>query len=180
MAEQAQITSIEALESFRASLVIYLNQVRPVLEEAARGGIHTKLWLENDQHKSWQHELRKRYRQLEEARMELFNAKLSPFQDSSQLHQYAVQKAQRAVQEAEAKLQVIRNWERELENRTAPLVKQIEQLHSFLATDMARAVIYLTQIISTLTAYRNTGTPGNSDPGNPSFSGDNIEPVTDN
>jgi len=169
MAEQAQVTSIEAIEAFRAALIVYLSQMRPVLEEAGRGGIQTQLWLENDRQRFWQTELRKRHRKLEEARLELFNATLSKLQEASQLHQFAVQKAQRAVEEAEAKLRVIKNWERELEDRTAPLVKMVEQLHGFLNTDMTKAVAHLDQIINVLDAYQNMGTGGNSDSANHSI-----------
>jgi hypothetical protein len=177
MAEQAQVTSIEAVEAFRAALIVYLSQMRPVLEEAGRDGMRTQLWLENDRRRFWQTELRKRHRQLEEARLELFNVTLSKLQEASQLHQFAVQKAQRGVEEAEAKLHVIKNWERELEDRTAPLVKMIEQLHGFLTTDMSKAVAHLDQIIYTLTAYRETGASGNSESANQFISvAEKIEP----
>ena len=175
MAEQAQITSIEAIESFRASLIVYLSQMRPVLEEASRGSLRTRFWLDSDRRQFWQQELRKRHRKLEEARLELFNAKLSQLQESSQLHLHAVQKAQAAVQEAEVKLQVIKGWEKELENRTAPLEKQIEQLHGFLATDMTQAVAHLNQIITALNAYRSTSVAGGA-----SASGANVSTDTEN
>ena len=35
MAGQAQITSVEALESFRADLIVYLSQMQPVIDEVA-------------------------------------------------------------------------------------------------------------------------------------------------
>jgi len=101
-------------------------------------------------------ELRKRQRKLEEAKQELFNASLSQFQTgTAAFSQMAVQRAQRAVHEAEAKMGALKKWDSELENRTAPASKQIEQLHGFLTTDMKRAVAYLDQMLKTLDAYRN-------------------------
>ena len=35
MTGQAQITSVEAIESFRGKLIVYLTQARSVLDEAA-------------------------------------------------------------------------------------------------------------------------------------------------
>ena len=64
--------------------------------------------------------------------------------------------------EAEAKLAVLKKWDRELENRTDPLVKQVTQLHGFLTTDMGRAVAYLAQVVKALEAYADVATPGNS------------------
>jgi hypothetical protein len=72
----------------------------------------------------------------------------------------AVQRAERTNREAEAKMAVLKKWDRELENRTDPLVKQVTQFHSFLATDMKRAVAYLDQAVKTLEAYAGVPTPG--------------------
>ncbi|MGH7975129.1 MAG: hypothetical protein ACREC8_00550, partial [Limisphaerales bacterium] len=62
---------------------------------------------------------------------------------------------QQAVRENEGKLNVVKKWDRELENRTDPFIKQVELLHTFLATDMARAVAHLDQTIQALEAYAN-------------------------
>jgi hypothetical protein len=155
MPQQAQISSVEAIESFRASLIVYLSQTRPLLEEISREAVQTRLWLQNDQRRYWEHEMRKRLRKLEEARQELFAAKLSKLQEASSLHYMAVQRAQKAVNEAEGKLAAIKKWTRELEDRAAPLTKQVEQLHGFLITDMGRAVAYLDQVLNALAAYRD-------------------------
>jgi deoxyhypusine synthase len=76
----------------------------------------------------------------------------------------AVQRTQRAAQDAEAKLGTLKRWDRELENRATPLMKQTEQLQGFLATDMARAVAYLDQVLKALDAYRNVTLPGDEKP----------------
>jgi len=159
MPEKAQITSVEAIESFRAQLIVFLGQSRPVLEEAGNEMSRTRLWLQNEQRMFWENELRRRERRLEEAKQELFNAKVSSLPTgTAALLQMTVQRAQRALHEAEAKLKLLKRWDNELDNRAAPLMKQIGQLHGFLATDMTRAVAYLDQILRTLDAYRNVGT----------------------
>jgi len=156
MADNARISSVESVEAFRAKLIVFLDQVRPVLEEVGGEMSRTQSWLQNDQRRFWEMELRKRQRKLEEAKQELFNATLSQFQTgAAAFSQMAVQRAERAVREAEAKMGVLKKWDSELENRTAPAAKQIEQLHGFLATDMKRAVAYLDQMLKTLDAYRN-------------------------
>jgi hypothetical protein len=67
----------------------------------------------------------------------------------------AVQRAQREVLAVENKLAVIKKWERELDDRSAPLVKQMEQLHGFLGVEMAKAVAYLDQALKALEAYKS-------------------------
>ena len=170
MAERAQVTSFEAVESFRADLIVFLSRARAVLEEASDDVLRTRLWVQNDQRRLWEGQTRVRSRKLEEARAELFNAQLSQFQESTALQLMAVQRAERAAREAEAKLALLKKWDRELENRTDPLVKQVTQLHGFLTTDMGRAVAYLAQVVKALEAYADVAAPvgltGLTAPGN--------------
>jgi peptidoglycan hydrolase CwlO-like protein len=70
------------------------------------------------------------------------------------------QRAQQAVQATEQKLTALKKWDRELENQAEPLLKQVDQLQSFLANDMTRAVTHLTQVIQTLEAYAEVLPPG--------------------
>ena len=156
MAEQAQITSVEAIESFRASLILFLGQARPALEEVSSEVLRAKLWLQDEQRRFWENELRLRRRKLEEAQRALSTARLSEFQETTSLQQMAVHRAQRSVREAEAKAAQLKKWNLELENRAAPLVKQVEQFHSFLTTEMPRAVAHLSQVVKTLEAYAGT------------------------
>ena len=166
MADRAQVTSVEALEAFRARLILYLSKARPTLEEVDDEVQRTRSWLQNDRRNHWQNELRRRNRHLEEARQELFSARLSKLQEPTAAQQMAVTRAQRAVQEAEEKLQSLRKWGRDFENLTAPLVKQVDQLLFFVTADMQRAVTHLSQVITTLEAYTdNHKTPDAGRPG---------------
>lgn len=159
MSGQAQITSIEALESFRSDLIMYLSQMQPVLDEAGGEVLRMRFWLQNEQREFWENQLRRRRRRLEEAQAELFNARLSTLQHSSSLQHLAEQKARQAVEETERKLAALKKWDRELENLTEPMLKQVGQLQSFLATDLGKAVPYLTQAIQALEAYTKLAPP---------------------
>lgn len=160
MAERAQVTSVEAIESFRASLIVFLSKVRPTLEEVSDEVLRLQSWLQNDQRRHWENELRQRGLKLEEAKQELFNTALSHLQQATALQHMAVQRAQRAVRDAEEKLNTLKKWERELEDRTAPLVKQLEEFHGFLTVDMGKAVTQLVQIVKALETYAKVGGPG--------------------
>ena len=54
----------------------------------------------------------------------------------------------------------LKKWGREIENRSDPLVKQVEQLHNFLSTQMPKAVAQLTQTVRTLDDYAGIAPPG--------------------
>jgi len=149
----AQITSLEAIELFRADLIVFLDQVRPLLEETSGAVTRMKFWLQNEQRDFWENQLSRRRRRLEQAQAELFHASFSSFQTSQTGQQLAVRQAQHAVQEAEFKLAQLKKWARDLENFTDPLLKPVGQLQGFLTTDMGKAVAVLAQILQTLTAY---------------------------
>lgn len=159
MSGQAQISSIEAIEAFRADLIQFLSQMRPVLDEVGGEVVRLRFWLQNEQREFWQNQIRRRRRRLEEAQAELFNARLSTMHDSSTLQHMAEHKARQSVEEAEQKLAALKKWDRDLENCTDPLVKQVGQLQGFLAADLAKAVPFLTQVIHALEAYTKVAPP---------------------
>ena len=165
MAGQAKITSVEAIELFRAALIVFTSQARPALEEISSEMTRTRLWLENDQRRVWENERRIRSKKLEQARQELFTARLSDFQETTSLLQMTVNRMQRAVHEAEEKLVRLKKWDRELDNRSAPLLKEVEQLHSFLTAEMPKAVAYLSQVVRALDAYTDAGAAAAATPG---------------
>jgi len=160
MAERAQVTSVEAIESFRASLIVFLSKVRLTLEEVSDEVMRLQFWLQNDQRRHWENELRQRGLKLEEAKREMFNTALSHLQQATALQHMAVQRAQRAVRDAEEKLDTIKKWERGLEDRTAPMVKQIEEFHGFIIQEMGKALTQLVQIVKSLDAYAQVAKPG--------------------
>ena len=90
---------------------------------------------------------------MEEAQAALFSARIGNLRQETAAEQMAVQRAKRAVEEAEAKLRVLKQWNREFDGRVQPLVKQMEKLHTILTNDMVQAVAYLTQAVNTLAAY---------------------------
>jgi hypothetical protein len=164
MPDRARVTSVEALEAFRASLIIYLSKARPALEEISSDVQRMRGWLETDQRSHWMNEVRRRSQVLQEAQQALFSAKLSTFREAGSVEQLMVHRAKRALDEADAKLRVVKQWNRVFDNQTAPLVKQMEKLHTVLTHDMVQAVAYLSQAINTLEAYADLAPPAATGP----------------
>ena len=155
MPQQAKVTSVEAIQAFRSQLVVYLAQMRPVLDEISSEVLRTRSWLEDDRRRYWLQEMRVKSRKLEDAKQELFTASLSKLGEATSLQQMAVQRAQRDMRAVEEKMVVLKKWDRDLDNKSSPLVKQMEQLHGFLSVEMEKAVAYLDQAIAALDAYRS-------------------------
>lgn len=153
MPPRAHVTSVQALESFRASLLIYVSKARPTLEEVSADVLRARSWLENEQRTHWENEVRKRTRALEQAQQALFSAKLSNLRKESAAEVKAVHLAKRALEEAREKLRRVKQWTREFDSRVEPLVKQMEKLHTLLSNDLVQAAAYLAEAIATLESY---------------------------
>jgi hypothetical protein len=159
MPQKAHVTSVEALESFRSNLIVYLGQARPALEEVSAEALRIHLWLENDQREHWENQRKRRGKELEQAQQSLFSARLGILHQATSAEQLAVHRAKRAVEEAEFKLKVVKKWDREYDGRVQPLLKQMEKLHWVLCNEMVKAVAYLTEAIKTLKAYGDLRAP---------------------
>jgi chromosome segregation ATPase len=156
---QAQVTSVAALENFRAALLVFLSQARASLDEARSEVLRTRLWLENDQSRYWENQLRARGLALERAQAEMFGARMSKFGGDTQEKAAIVRRAKLAVAEAEEKLKRLKKSYRELEHDAEPLLKQVEKLQSFLSSDMGMAVVKLNELIKALEAYAGVAAP---------------------
>jgi hypothetical protein len=165
MADRAQVTSLEAIESFRSALIIYLSKARPALEEMANEVLRARQWLQNDQRRLWEGEMKMRSKKLERAKAELFSVSMSKLQEVSAAQQLLVHRAEEAVDEAQKKLVMLKKWDHELDSRAEPLVKQVDQFQSFVTSEMPRAIAYITQVITTLEAYADVALGGIPDAG---------------
>ena len=164
MADQARITSVDALESFRASLVVYLSKASPALEEISDVINRTRAWLQDDQRMHWEGQVRQRRKALEQAQAALHSARMSTLRDSITTEQMAVNRAKRLLEEAEEKLRRVKQWNREFDNVVGPSLRKLESLRAILTNDMPQAVAYLAHVVKTLDAYTGIAPPAAADP----------------
>jgi hypothetical protein len=161
MPDQAHVTSLEALEKFRATLITYINKARPTLEEISGEILRTRLWLQNDQRVHWEGQLRRRTKELEMAQQSLSTARFSNLRDATTSEVMAVKKAKRAQEEGEEKLKRLKHWDRDYDHRVQPMAKELEKLQGLLANDMMQAAAYLARVIDTLSKYADVS-PGSA------------------
>jgi len=158
MATHAKVTSLDALENFRAALIVFMTKARRSLDEVGDEIRRTRQWIENDRRMYWEGEIRKRRRILEQAEQELFSARLSKFLEAS-TRQLAVRKAREAVAEAESKLRAVKLWNQKYDASTDPLAKGLEGLRHFIERQMPGAVSFLVQSQKILEAYTTPAAP---------------------
>lgn len=153
MPERAKVTSLEALEDFRAKLIIYRDKASRVLDEVSDDTTRTRLWLETERPAYWQNQIRRLTRDLETAQQELFSAQLSGLRDASYAQQAAVGKIRRSIRDAEDKAKTVKQWQRQFDTRVEAPARQVEKLRHFLGHDLARAIAYLNEAIKNIAAY---------------------------
>ena len=159
MSNQAKVTSIDALDALRASLVIFMSKARRSLDDAGDEVRRMRMWLQHDMRTRWENEVRKCARVLEAAEQELFSAKLSSLRDNLALQQMAVRKAKLALEHAETKLRNVKAWARNYEGVADPLAKRLEGLRQFVDVDLPKGVAYVVQAQRTLESYTETAAP---------------------
>jgi hypothetical protein len=165
MPERAKVTSLEAIEDFRAKLIVYRDKASRVLDEVSDDVTRTRVWVENDRPVFWQNQIRRLTHDLETAQQELFSAQLSGLRDASYGQQAAIQKARRAIQAAEEKAKIVRQWQRQFDTRVETPARQVEKLRHFLGHDVARAIAYLNEVVKNIAAYSEITLPaGTPDP----------------
>lgn len=150
---RAHITSIDSLERFRSSLLVFLERANLVIDEVSDETNRIRMWLQSDQRMFWTAEIRRRHQKLDEAQAQLLAARISALGEATHAHHNAVRYAKEAVKAAEEKLHAVREWNRHFDSRVAPLSKQVSKLDNLLNGDMQKAVHFLTETIKNLHEY---------------------------
>lgn len=153
MATEAKVRSLDALESFRSSLIVYLTKARRSVEQVSEELKRTRVWVMNDQRVYWTEQLRKRSRMLDQANAELMTAKLSYFQKNLNTQQQAVRKAKAAVEQAHEKLESVKRWNRDFDRHADPLARKLESLRHFLEHVLPEGVSQIGQLHRLLESY---------------------------
>lgn len=157
MAEKANITSVHALERFRTALISYVEKTKATVDEVTGETQRTKFWLQYDMMTYWRGEHKRRYLDWQEKQQELFSAEISQLTDSSTVQRWAVEEAKRTVDEAEAKLRLVKDWNRRFESMVMPDSKKVDKLGAVLDKDMKDAIRFLTEAVKALNDYAEAG-----------------------
>jgi len=123
MSDQVRISSIDALEAFRADLIHYVEKARVALEDAASQVRRTRSWRDVDRTGYWTGQCKQRTQLLEPDKAELYNVTLTRPRESHSFQKMAVLKARRKLDEAEEKLRRVAHWRHVYENCTTPLLR---------------------------------------------------------
>ncbi len=153
MADHAAVRSVDALESFRASMIVFIGKARRSVDEASDELRRTRQWIQNDRRVYWEAQFKRRRTLLDQAQAELMTARMSDFIDTPSVQQNNVRKAKKAMEEAEEKLRLVKLWSRDFDRGAEPLAKKLDSLRHHLEEVMPLGVASLAQTVKILDEY---------------------------
>lgn len=153
MADQARISSIDALEAFRADLIQYVEKARIALEDAESEVRRTRTWLDVDRAGYWAAQCKLWTKQCEQAEAELYNATLTRPKESHAFQKMAVLKARRQLEQAEEKARVVQHWRKSFDNRAVPLLRHMDPMFFLIGRQLPKGIHSLGESIKALQAY---------------------------
>jgi chromosome segregation ATPase len=165
MATHAKITSIDALEDFRASLIVFLNKSHSALDQVADEIRRTRSWIQHDQRTHWENETRRRARALAQAEQELMSARMAKALDNVSAQQAAVNKARRALDEAQDKMRKVKLWIRDFDGTVDPMAKGLNSLRHYLDHELPRGIAFISEMEKIMESYTEAPKPAQSPPG---------------
>ena len=160
MSAQAKVTSLDALESLRASIIVFSSRAQSIVDQVTDEIRRTRSWVQQEKRRHWDLEVKRRDRVLAQAKQELLSAKLVGTLDNLSAQQATVRKAREALEEAELKLRQVKRWMRDFDHAAEPLAKALDSFRSMLAHDLPQGTAFLRQAQITLADYAGMRMPG--------------------
>jgi hypothetical protein len=164
MQTQAKVSSLDALDAFRSSLIIYIERARHILDDVQHDVHRTRAWLEQEQQPHWKKEIRVRSRALAQAEQELLTVRLSEQADAVRDRRRTVDRAKAKLQEAEGALEKTRHWFRQFDREIDPRMRTTHLLRQTLDADLVKAVALLSETTRVLADYAGVSPGANPNP----------------
>jgi hypothetical protein len=153
MEPQARVSSMDALDAFRSSLILYLERARHILDDVQHEIVRTRAWLEQDRQPHWKKQIRLRTHELAQAEQELLTARLSEQAEAVRDRRRTVDRAKAKLEEAEEAFGRARHWLRQYDREIDPHSKSTQSLRQLLDLDLVKAVALLSETTRVLADY---------------------------
>src|SRR5215213_2187484 len=157
MSTSARVDSIDALKTFRVSLIKFAEEANAALAGAESEMQRMIGWLEREQLSHWQMQIRKRQEALGRAQEALRMKKLFP--DASGRtptpieEEKAVRRCKAAVEEAEQKLANVKKYTRVLQREVMNYKGGVQRLSTWVGSEIPVAIAGLARMVTTLEKY---------------------------
>lgn len=152
----ANLTSIEALRSFRVALLQFAEDAENALTALELEGRRPGEWMEHDRAVFWPREEQRASQALAEAKIALERCELTTSSEDRRFcydERKAVEKARLRLRTAEEKVQAVKRWRSVIRKESEDFLAQAAKLKRYLETDFERALAAVTRMIESLEKY---------------------------
>lgn len=163
MTGSANVSSVDAIRHFAASVVAFQEEARLCLSTLDSQLRQILFWLERDRPMFWKREIENCVRDIADARVRLHQCrmrKMGDFRPSCIEEVKALEKAQRDMEFAQKQIPCVKRWNadashegNEYHGRAAQLIQSVER-------DIPRLLALLAFTVDRLEAYASVSTPG--------------------
>jgi hypothetical protein len=152
----ANVTSLDALRSFRAALVRFAADVEAALVALELEARRPVEWIEGDRSRYWPQQVRKASEMVSEARLALERSEVRISGEDTKYcydERKALEQAKRRLELAEEKTRAVRRWRVQMHKESEEFQTQIARFKQYLETDLVRAIAALDRITASLDRY---------------------------
>jgi paraquat-inducible protein B len=157
LAQKAHVTSIDALDRFRSSLVVFVERVNSILDEVSEEVKRTRIWLQSEQRLRLDQQMKRRNRELDMLKQEMFTARLSNLTNAKTGQQLQINRKRREIRDIEDKMKALAAWLRNFDSTVETEARKVEKLRFLIDTDMKKAIRFLSETVRLLEEYSEAG-----------------------
>lgn len=163
MARSAKVTSIDVLPLLAASVQKFRGEAAVALDDLQIELRRIDEWIHHDRKQYWGKEREKAYENLNQARLQLQQAKLSRRVGNHEAacidEKRAVDRAKRRLDTANEKMEAVRRWTPKIDRALDDFQRIRSQYTTWLESDLQRAAAALNQMSETLVNYISMEAP---------------------
>ncbi|HET6424303.1 MAG TPA: hypothetical protein VFG20_11505 [Planctomycetaceae bacterium] len=153
----ARVTSIDAIVAFRAAVIAFLDRGPAALGSLRQETHRTMMWLEQEQPRYWQEELRKGYDRIASARTALDACRMrtvAGHRSACIEEQVALRKAKERVDYCQEQADITRRWALRAREEADEFLGKIAPLDRSFQQDVPNMVAVLERMILAIEAYQ--------------------------
>lgn len=170
MGPGADVRSVEAIETFRQSLITIHEDAREALVAASMEIRRMMQWLDQDHRLHWEQQLKRRREEVSQAKADLARKRLQGSQDSKPSvveEKDRLRAAERRFEEAEMKLKLLKKWSRQVQQAAMLFEGHARNLQTLLDGDPPASIGELDRSLAAIERYRSAGMPISGTPAVP-------------
>lgn len=156
MAESANVTSVEAIRSFRAALIQFGGEADEALVMLVLEVRKAVQWLQHDRALYWPDQLRKAQERVVQTRNDLDRCQLhygSEDAPSCYDQKKALENAKRRLRFCEDKVQAVKRWTQVMRQELDEYQGEMAKMTNWLENDLPRATAALDRMLRALDKY---------------------------